>query len=59
MMEVIDCVVAFCKHQAFSKPKSMEIIYIYIYICHHITDDSHNGIQGSSYQNSSLSIMQL
>jgi hypothetical protein len=57
MMEVIDCVVAFCKHQAFSKPKSMEIIYIYI--CHHITDDSHNGIQGSSYQNSSLSIMQL
>jgi hypothetical protein len=55
MIEVIDCVVAFCKHLAFSKPKSVEIIYIYIYIyiyiCHHITDDSHNGIQGSSYQN--------
>jgi hypothetical protein len=32
MIEVIDCVVAFCKHLAFSKPKSVEIIYIYIYI---------------------------
>jgi len=34
------------------------LIYIYICICHHNTDDSHDDVQGLSYQNSSLSIVQ-